>query len=132
MPERERQVLNLDALAVIRDAVSIGGREYEIKAASDLSPNDLAYLVKLSEEAQGVQDQDFNEEGVEKMMRNLRQQVRLIFYSDVPDDIIDGLGFGQMNELADFFIERAELGSRAMRRRTQANQRRSKISTGAT
>ena len=65
MPERERQVLNLDALAVIRDAVSIGGREYEIKAASDLSPNDLAYLVKLSEEAQGVQDQDFNEEGVE-------------------------------------------------------------------
>ena len=132
MPERERQVLNLDALAVIRDAVSIGGREYEIKAASDLSPNDLAYLVKLSEEAQGVQDQDFNEEGVEKMKRNLRQQVRLIFYADVPDEVIDDLGFGQMSELADFFIERADLGSRAMRRRIQANQRHSKTSTGAT
>ncbi len=132
MPERERQVLNLDALAIIRDAVSIGGREYEIKAASDLSPNDLAYLVKLSEEAQGVQDQDFNEEGVEKMMRNLRQQVRLIFYADVPDDVIDALGLGQMSKLADFFIGRAELGSRAMRRRTQANQRRSKTSTGVT
>ena len=132
MPERERQVLNLDALAVIRDAVSIGGREYEIKAASDLSPNDLAYLVKLSQEAQDVQDQDFNEEVVEKMMRNLRQQMRLIFYSDVPDDVMDSFSMGQVQQLVDFFIERAELGSRTMRRRTQANQRRSKTSIGAT
>ena len=110
MPKTKRKVLRPKAKKVERDAVDLRGVEYDIKSAADLKVNkDVPELLALDTEVRTMVAESLTEDSVARMIHNLRRQMELIFYDEVPGEVLDDLSVDETRQIVDFFIERAEL-----------------------
>ena len=80
----------------------IGGREYELRSGNSVNMATLTRLGALSRELAEI-DQS-SPDATERVVANLRQTMRAIFYDDLPDEVLDGMSIHVMRGVADFFM----------------------------
>ena len=124
MPPRKPRTLKLATLAPQRDSVDIDGELHEIKHPDELSLAD-------HEEVKRINDawKDLPPEGDDEHTNGVRRQImrllRVVFVETVPRETLDRLTFPQVEQVADFLLDRWQGTLQPRTQRPQPGRKRS-------
>ena len=117
MAQPRRRVIDLDDLAVVRDAITIKGTQYNLKRHADLSAEDLSAMIKQGEALQGLGAAD--QATIDESINTIRQFFPAIFWDPLPPDVVQGLELPQMEAAILFFIDRLTEEMEGIRQRVE-------------